>query len=330
MTLEKTIVESTAPGKVILFGEHAVVYGIPAIACAIDKRSSCQITSDPHLGDQFALELINYNQIFHLGLDFEEGGELESFRGVTQFIQYFHEQFHLPLSGVKISLNSELPPAMGLGSSASILAALAGALNSFFDLGLNLSELNMNIFAGEKIYHQTPSGIDNSLCVYGGIQCFHEGHLSVLKMPDIGDLVVINSGIPRQTGKMVKRVREYKQEHPFDFQRIMDSIKAIVISAKSALNAGARGAFGRAMFENHRFLQELTVSHPRLDHIVDLCKREDALGAKLTGGGGGGCAIALCDPSRTKSLVETLREEGFTSFRTRVADQGLLGGIPHE
>ncbi|MHA1734577.1 MAG: mevalonate kinase [Promethearchaeota archaeon] len=324
--VHSSLVETSAPGKVILLGEHAVVYGAPAIAGAISLRSTCAVARDrPGEGD-LVLELADYNERLRLDPLIEERGEYESFKGVVQFLRTMQEQFELDFAGVTVSLQSELPRAMGLGSSASILTALAGGLDEFFHLGLDTAEINELVLQGETVYHASPSGIDNTLCVHGGMLYYERGEIYPLPVPDGVQLLVVKSGVPRRTSKMVERVRVFKGREPAAFSGILTSIVRLVEKAKTSIENDDVESLGRAMYDNHRLLKRWGVSHPRLDQIVEVCREGGALGAKLTGGGGGGCAIALCDEPARVNIQNALERLGIANFLVTIDHEGLLGG----
>ncbi|HMF32718.1 MAG TPA: mevalonate kinase, partial [Candidatus Lokiarchaeia archaeon] len=247
-----------------------------------------------------------------------------------EFIYNFKDTFNLTLSGLKINLRSDLPPGMGLGSSASILSALAHGLNLYFGLNQSKEELNDFIFQGEKSYHATPSGIDNTLCVLGGILFYQEGNATPLP-PFAGDnFLVINSGIPRKTRDMVDAVRRFKENDPDIFGNIIAELGEIAMSGKEAIIAGDVAALGTLMTRDHELLRQLGVSHANLESIVEACLSEGALGAKLTGAGGGGYAIALVTDEILPQLEEKLQGMGISFFKAAIDTIGLDGRVRDE
>ncbi len=321
------LVKSSAPGKTILFGEHFVVYGAPAIACAIQKRSYCQIIPANSTSKLLRLELRNYNETLQLPEVFEPRGEYESFKGLIQFLYRFKGTYNLSFKNLQVILHSELPPAMGLGSSASILASLAHGLNLYFKLNLSLQDLNDLIFQGEHVYHGTPSGIDNTLCVHGGFIWYQAGKMATLDTQYNKQIFVINSGIPRNTRAMVEFVYKLKESNPQKFGRLQRRMEEIVLKAKDALFKQDSALLGELMNQNHQILCELGVSHPKLDQIVQICNNLGALGTKITGAGGGGCVICLIEEDRIPALQQTLTEKGIAFFLTNITNIGLQGSV---
>ncbi len=319
------LVKSSAPGKTILFGEHFVVYGTPAIACAIQKRSYCQITPAPSPSKFMRLELRNYNETLQLPDVFEPRGEYESFKGLIEFLYRFKGTYNVTFRNLQVILHSDLPPAMGLGSSASILAALAHGLNLYFKLNLSLQDLNDLIFQGEHVYHGTPSGIDNTLCVNGGFILYQGGKMATLDTQYDKQIFVINSGVPRNTRAMVEFVYKFKESNPQKFKQLQGRMEEIVQSAKTALLKQDSTVLGELMNQNHQILCSLGVSHPKLDQIVKICNDYGALGTKITGAGGGGCVICLIEDDRIPALQRGLTEKGIAFFLTNITHTGLQG-----
>lgn len=319
-------IKTSAPGKIILFGEHFVVYGASAIACAIQKRSFCQILPASSSSKSLRLELKNYNETLQLPEVFQPRGEYESFKGLIEFLYRFKGTYKVSLRNIQVILNSELPPAMGLGSSASILACLAHGLNLYFKLNLSLQNLNDLIFQGEHVYHGTPSGIDNTLCVYGGSILYQIGKIAPLENHFDKPILIINSGIPRNTRAMVEYVHKFKESHPQEFGRLQEKMEKIVLRAKDALIKPDPALLGDLMNQNHQILCELGVSHPKLDQIVKICQSHEAWGTKITGAGGGGCVICLMDEDRIPALQRNLTEKGIAFFPTNITKTGLQVG----
>ncbi|GAB4320040.1 MAG: mevalonate kinase [Promethearchaeota archaeon] len=312
------LVEGSAPGKVILFGEHAVVYGKLAVATAIDVRSHCMV--EPWPAGSGLVRLQDYNVEFEVPArepgSGDDGSE-QGFAGLLAFLDNFQRRRGASLAGLRATIWSELPPAMGLGSSASVLAALAVTLSACHELDLGLEQLREDVLAGERRFHGKPSGIDHALCLAGGTHSFEAGRLSPLHASSKAgqlDLLVVSSGVPRQTANMVAKVARLREREPGTFERVVDRIDAVAREGARALEMGDLQEVGRLMYENHELLVELGVSHPTLDGLVNICREAGALGAKLTGGGGGGCVVVACAPGTEEAVERRLVERGFRHF----------------
>jgi len=291
-------------GKVILFGEHFVVHGCPAIAAGIpnaviveiEKAAENEVVSDKKI----------IKELTHASIE----AILRSM-GVKNKFKVFH--------------SGDLPPYGGLGSSAGFCVALVRAIADQEDINLSDEEVNRHAYEGEKVFHGNPSGIDNTMATYGGTIFFKKGSTPKENVfdrikPGIPlDLVIAFSGKTSQTAKMVASVKEMKDSDPEQFQQIYDEEMEIVNVARHALERGKLYTIGALMNSNQKLLDEVGVTDEMNEKINKIALNAGALGAKLTGGGGGGCCIALAkDKIHAQSMIMALKKEGFESFHTRV------------
>ena len=289
----------TAWGKVILLGEHAVVYGHKAIAGAIHVGVRC--SARPASVSSLTAEA--------WGLSLTASDDNLVARAFAAL---------LSASGSApkhIDAQALLPAGAGLGSSAALCVALARALKP----GTSGAELHSLANLGESIFHDNPSGIDVALSADGGIGIYTKaGGLKALQCPAL-PLVIGLSGVERSTAAMVSGVQERRARD----QRIDKSLEAIAALCEAGivdLLAGNHGALGTKMTQNHRLLCDIGVSIPRLDQMVDVALEAGALGAKLTGAGGGGAMIALA-PQGQEKIVAALQDLGCEAFVTTLGGQ---------
>ncbi len=328
----------SAPGKIILFGEHAVVYGYPAIVTAIDLRTKCVVSKS--LQNEVQLS-ISSDYLFNkpsaeLKKEYIMNKEQNEF--ITQDSKYeqpvnpayyFITEKILELATRKkyphIHINSEIPPGMGLGSSAASAVATLASLSAFMELELSMEELNELAFEAEKIIHGRPSGVDNTISTYGGIHLYKEKKFSKLSIPNFSSYVVIvNSGIPRNTKTYVEKVVKSLEEDTSKYQNILEEIGNITIIAKSSLGEGDTQKLGKLMTQNHLLLEELGVSHPILTELTNSLVQLGSVGSKLTGAGGGGCVIGLFDNyQKANRAVEEMKNRGFQAFISSLAERGV-------
>jgi len=224
--------------------------------------------------------------------------------------------------GLKIILNGNLYAASGVGASAASCVAIARALSNFFGKNLSDDEINDIAFEGEKGYHGTPSGIDNTASTFGGLIWFQKEESNTIERLDIPspvEVVLGNSGKVADTSAAVSGVRERKGRNPDRYQQIFNRAENIAFLAKRALEDEDYVELGKLMNENHKLLQQIEVSCRELDFMVEVALKNGALGAKLTGGGLGGNMIALT-PGRDlqERVANALEKEGFQVVMTSI------------
>ncbi len=291
-------------GKVILFGEHFVVHGCPAIAAGISNSATVELVhskEDEIISDK---KIVKENTLASLV------AIRESMRGKQKY---------------RLVHGGDLPTYGGLGSSAAYCVALVRAIGQ--DIGAQLTDeaVNKHAYEGEKIFHGNPSGIDNLMATYGGVVYFKRGKTQAenvfdrITLEKQLDLAVGFTGKSGPTAKMVASVKEMKESDPEEFNQIYDEVLEIVNVAKHSLEKGKIYTIGELMNSNQALLQEIGVSDESNDQLNKIMLGAGALGAKLTGGGGGGCCIALAkDESHAQKIMKKVRDEGFESFCTKV------------
>jgi mevalonate kinase len=225
-------------------------------------------------------------------------------------------------SPMEITLGGDLPVFSGIGASAASAVAIARAISDEFRMNLPDERINDIAYEAEKAYTGNPSGIDNTAATYGGLIWFMRGTPSKterLKIKSPVEIVMGNSGVVADTKAVVAGVAERKQKDPKKYDRIFKQEEEIVRKARKALDAYDLKAVGQLMNENHRLLQEIEVSGKELDHLVNLARQKGAWGAKITGGGVGGCMVALTPGKDLQEKVASAMEkEGFKVLRMTV------------
>ncbi|MFN7990898.1 MAG: mevalonate kinase [Candidatus Micrarchaeia archaeon] len=298
------ISEGIGNGKIILFGEHFVVYGAPAIACGIANSAVVRV------------ERSDRNRIITKQTVVEE----LSLAGIEAVLKSM---------GIKerysVHLDGDLPTYGGLGSSAAFCVGLVRALCKEKGIHLTNDQVNSHAYAGEMAFHGNPSGVDNTMATHGGVVEFRRGKTMAesrfefidLKKPL--DIVVSFSGKYSPTPKMVERVAKYKAEDETEFAQLSDEYMSIHMEGRKSIEKGKIDIIGQLMNSNQELLSELGVSDEKNDRIIQIALKNGALGAKVTGGGGGGCCIALAkDRADAEKIGKALEKEGFPSFPTRI------------
>ncbi|MFX0053100.1 MAG: mevalonate kinase [Candidatus Hermodarchaeota archaeon] len=303
-------------GKTILFGEHFVVYGVPALASAIGDATTCVVESKDGSGYE-----LNDNRPEVPGYKEKKFDEQKvSIKNVLNFMAV-----NLDEKALKITFGGDLVCASGVGASAASCVSLARAVNEEFSLGWDDVKINEAAYEGEKGYHGTPSGIDNTASTFGGLVYFirnlEDGPNTIesIKLEKPIELVIASSGMTANTAEVVADVRKKKEEDPEWFEGVIQEYQEVVKGGHKALEDMDLEEVGRLMDKNHELLQEITVSNDVLDKMVKLAKEKGALGAKVTGTGRGGNIIALTPGSELQDKVyDALKDAGYSSWKTLI------------
>lgn len=300
-------------GKAILFNEHFVVYGVPAIVSAIGKYTVAKAQSF----EEPRLHLIDNRNATPGYKEDKKDQQQDSVRRII-------EKMDLNFSdeGVEVELAGTLYAASGIGASAASCVAMARALSEYFQLNLTDEEINRIAYEGEKGYHGTPSGIDNTASTFGGLIWFEKKDDPVMDRIDIlnpVEIVMGNTGKVADTTAAVAGVRNRKESHPDKYAEIFKRAENIAYLAKQAFIDEDLHEIGKLMNENHKLLQQIEVSSKELDFMVRLAKEYGAYGAKLTGGGLGGNMIALTPGRKLQDEVaNAIEKEGFQTLKTSI------------
>ena len=286
-------VTASASAKTILFGEHAVVYGEPAIAIPLsDTRTYADIRPN---GREFRVisPKVRLNKTFP---------ELSEESGLKQLLYLLKDEFSLTeLPKVTLSIRSDIPIASGLGSGAALSVAVTRAFAGLAGSELPAERVNGIAYEIEKIYHGTPSGIDNTVIAYEQPVIFIKGQGFRPLEADLSrlSLITADSGIRSKTVDVVSDVRTHLDRN----EAALRGIGSLVRTAETALMAGDPAEIGRLMNENQRLLRAIDVSCPELDELIGLALANGALGAKLTGAGRGGNFLVLAqDPDHARKI----------------------------
>lgn len=295
-------------GKAIVFNEHFVVYKIPAIVSAIGKYTRAKVEPASSSGWK-----LNDNR--KATLNYKEDKIDQQKDSINRMIKKM--DINLSKNGIEITLEGDLYCASGIGASAASCVAIARALSQHFETNLSDEEINNVAYEGEKGYHGTPSGIDNTASTFGGLIWFENNVMDKIELQNPVEIVIGNTGKVADTTKAVAGVRERKEKNSDKYKKIFDRAENIAYLAKDAFQGEDYRELGKLMNENHKLLQQIEVSSRELDFLVKLARDHGALGAKLTGGGLGGNMIALTPGRDLQDEVATaIEKEGFQTLKT--------------
>jgi mevalonate kinase len=300
------MVQASAPGKIILLGEHAVVYSQPAIAIPVSELRATAQASVADVGNGLSIEASDLGTTSQISLESQDNQD-----PVNAVARLVLEKLHLPLPDLKIQVHSDIPVASGLGSGAAISAAVARVLSRALGRKLEDDALNQIVYEIEKIHHGTPSGVDNTVIVYERPVYFvRGGALEFLPVNGSFQFLIAHTGISSSTRLVVEDVNRLYKTDPDHYGRIFELIGELVAKGLLALQNDDAVELGKLMSKNHLYLQQLTVSSPELDRLVQAALDAGALGAKLSGGGRGGNMIALVSQARLAAVKGALVQAG--------------------
>lgn len=299
-----SIVKASAPGKIILFGEHAVVYNRPALAVPVT-----QVHVDVEVCDSDSAGIWIHAPVVNLHAEIST---LPSDHPIASVILGLLQRFDLSRPpNLELKIDSTIPVASGLGSGAAVSVAVIRALSSHLQKPLTNEKINELVYETETLYHGTPSGIDNTVITYNMPVYFIKRQPIVTFQPGKPFTIVIgDTGIPAPTKESVGDVRRLWLRNTNHFESIFNEIAQISLIARRAIESGKPEWLGELMDHNHALLQQLTVSSPELDKLAAAARDAGALGAKLSGGGRGGNMIALATQASAESVAEALISAG--------------------
>ena len=309
---------ATSPGKIILFGEHAVVYGEPAIAAPVFSAQAKAIVSARIQGKPGEIWIEAPDISLSAPLD-----QLDINHHLRAAIEIVIDEKDLDqVPSCKIQITSEIPPSSGLGSSAAISVSLIRAFSAFLGKRLNDEQVSDLAYEVEKIHHGIPSGIDNTVISHQKPVYFRMGRpCEVLEIGEEFSVLIVYSGLPGNTKKAVEGVRERWQNEPDRYNRIFSRIGEITQTAKGIIETGNPDQLGPMMNETHELLQEIGVSSSELDYLVTAAEEAGALGAKLSGGGLGGHIIALVKSDADHISGELIKKGAVSTLITPVKNR---------
>lgn len=302
MPAPRTLISVSAPGKIILFGEHAVVYGRPAMAVPVSQVRAT-VTIEPRAGP--------------VEIDAKDVGRQYALRDapsddpIATMIERTGAWLGVELQDFAVHIRSTIPVARGLGSGAAVSVAVGHAIAKFLGRDLPREQLSALAFEVEKLHHGTPSGIDNTVIAYEQPIYFVRGEpITTFTVTRAFRIAIADTGVVSPTRIAVGDVRRAWEAEHARYESLFDQIGAIIPAARAAIESGDIDALGPLMNANHKLTQQIGVSSPEIELLVDAALGAGARGAKLSGAGRGGNVIALVGEENQEKLVRALLNAG--------------------
>ncbi len=302
---------SAGHGKIILFGEHAVVYGSRAIAAPVPLAVRARVVDEDE-GVWLVVPRWGVEQRLR-----KDPSKQRSFEIPAALVL---RELGLTDRSMRIEVFSEMPRAMGLGGSAAVAVAIIRAIDRHFELALSDDEVNNLAYQCECVAHGTPSGIDNTVATFGQPLIYRRGdppEILSLRFPEPVTIVIGLTGVESLTAKMVARVRDGRRRNRDVYDTMFKGIDAVTGQALDAIKRFDLERLGELMNVCQGLLNGIQVSSWELEELIQIARENGALGAKLTGGGGGGSMIALC-PDNAARVMDAMRDAGYQSMEVRI------------
>jgi mevalonate kinase len=298
------VTTASASGKIIMFGEHAVVYGRPALAVPIGElRARARVENRRERG------VVVHARDLDRSFGLETAPADDPLAAITRAA--LEEIDSDKNAGIDLWIDSDIPLASGLGSGAAVSTAIVRALASHFGRPLDSIQISALVFEVEKIYHGTPSGIDNSvIALERAIRFSTRSGAQPIHIARPFMLAIAYTGIASPTRIAVADVRREWERDPVRHEKVFDDIAEVVKRAQLVLSLGLNNELGELMSRNQELLRSLDVSSPEIESLIRAASEAGAAGSKLSGGGRGGNVIVQIQPENSGRLKRALLAAG--------------------
>ncbi|WP_299292441.1 mevalonate kinase [Nitrosopumilus sp.] len=308
--------KSSAPGKVILFGEHFVVHGIKAVLCAINKRVF--VTAEAIDEEKISIK----SNIGDLELDKNKNiDEINSPLKPFYFLADKLLKEQSEIEGIKISIKSEIPLGVGLGSSSACCVAGAGAISGLFSEKTKDEILELAIDAEKTIFKNT-SGADCTVSTHGGIMVYDKTGFTKIESEPNFQLVISNSNIEHSTEKVVAEVQKFKDKNETEFAELCSKESELIESVLRIFKKNEIKELGEKVIENQKFLEIIGISNDTLREMVKVGNKT-SFGSKITGAGGGGCIFSLANEENAEETLKEFKNKNYECFSVKIDFKGL-------
>ncbi|MEO9295924.1 MAG: mevalonate kinase [Nitrososphaera sp.] len=317
--------KASAPAKIILFGEHFVVYNGPAVLASIDRRITVEAKKGKADGKVTIRSDIAAGEFDGSTFKLIEGSNARASLEPIYFAAKQVLAARKQQSGLEIDMASDIPYGVGLGSSAASLVATIAAVESLLGKA-DRKKICESAIEAERIIHKNSSGADCYVSTFGGLIHYSKGQeFKKIEAKAKLFLIIGDTGIKHNTGELVSSVRKLKEANQMAFAGLMAQSKDICNQALAALNSGNVDHLGMLMNENQLLLERLGVSHEKADELIEIARTEGAVGAKITGAGGGGAIIALASSKEeSEKIAAGIKAAGYSAFEVEIDSKGLI------
>ena len=307
--------KASAPGKVILFGEHFVVYGVKAILCAVNKRVT--VTAEKIKEEKISIK----SDIGNLELELNKPiSEINS--PLKPFYYLANKIIRNQSTGIEIKIESDIPLGAGLGSSSACCVAGAAAISKLFSEKTKKEILELAIEAEKTIFENT-SGADCTVCTYGGIIEYEkEKDFIKIKSEPNFHLIIANSNIKHSTESIVSKVKQFKNEDTERFSKLCNDESKLIEDVLQLLKENNIQKLGQKVIQNQRYLETIGISNEKLKDMIKI-GQESSFGTKITGAGDGGCVFSLTDESNLENTINGFKKKNYDCFSVKIDYDGL-------
>ena len=307
--------KASAPGKVILFGEHFVVYGVKAILCAVNKRVT--VTAEKIKEEKISIK----SDIGDLELELNKPiSEINS--PLKPFYYLANKIIRNQSTGIEIKIESDIPLGAGLGSSSACCVAGAAAISKLFSEKTKEEILELAIEAEKTIFKNT-SGADCTVCTYGGIIEYEkEKDFIKIKSEPNFHLIIANSNIKHSTESIVSKVKQFKNEDTERFSKLCNDESKLIEDVLQLLKENNIQKLGQKVVQNQKYLETLGISNEKLKDMIKI-GQESSFGTKITGAGDGGCVFSLTDESNLENTINGFKKKNYDCFSVKIDYDGL-------
>jgi mevalonate kinase len=319
---------ASAPGKIILFGEHFVVYNQPIILASINKRIKFVSKTTFDDGNIITIETNTFGKkTYQLSIlnNNHKNDLYDFFYPIIYILKKIINNNNKKTIGIEIRIDSEIPYGVGLGSSAALSVAAVSSINSLYDKYQNKKDVLDLAIETERIIHKNSSGADCVISMYGGLMFYQKNkEIRKLKHSNKLNFVIINSGVKHSTGNLVSIVQQYRQNNFELFLKLSKMATNICDNAIEQLERGNIINLGKLMNENQSLLEQIGVSNKEISKIIDSSLNYGAFGSKITGAGGGGCVLSLVRKEDKESFLSNMRKCGYECFDILIENKGTM------